>query len=536
MRFPRGSIAIVSVLVGCLSRPASETAPLDAGALPDAGPPSILSFFVRTESGETRELDAAPRRPVVVLEASAPLDPETDAIALFSGSADDAFLDDLARPPLRVSNEARRVAIEVTARGAVIEARPVAPLEVGMPYVIAVGGWATDALGNVIAAPFSGSLRVASGPRAGAALAGAWPADGTFGVPPRLPLIALRFDGEVRGIEDTALATAVGAAVPARVEHVLCEEIGWRDGQCVAIRPDRVLDEGTMHEVIVGDGVRDATGASVGPARIAFQTHDAIAAEPAFAAAGCALDEAELEIGCALVDDRSITLRLAADAPVRLWLFTSSASSSAVAPRGEAAMRLDGLWSGTPYDVILRAIDLAGREQTFSVEITTEADLPLLSITEVRADPRGAEPAQEYVEVTNAGDAPIDLAGFALSDRADREGDLIARAVVLPPRGRALVVADAFDPLDLEDDPAPAGVPLVRIGSSLGSGGLTNAGEPLFLRDGSGRRVSSAPALAAPAEGACIVRISGDPRRGGLDAFAPDAELGCTPGKADRLP
>ena len=536
LRHPLVAIVCISALLaGCLGR-APEPAVLDAGARNDAGPPSILSWHVETALGEARPPDRAPRRPVIVISASVELDATLDAIVLFRGIADDALLDDLERAPLRAATDERRIAVELRALGPVVEARPLVPLEPGTPHVIAVAGWAADASGRTIAEPFTGSFRVASGPSAGAALASAWPADGTFAVPPRLPLVALRFDGDVDGIEHIALRAAGGAAIPARVEDVLCDGIGWADGRCVAVRPDVVLAPGTSHEVIVGEDVRDATGASIGPALIAWSTGPAIGDAPSFVTIACAPDEMDAGVGCALVDDRSIALRVAADGPLRMWLLTADAARSAVAPRGEATLRLDGLVPGAAYDGVLRVVDLAGRERTFSIPIVTEADLPLLSITEVRADPRGAEPSQEYVEIANQGGSPIDLAGFTLSDRADREGDPIARALVLPPGGRALIVADAFDPVDAEDDAVPAGVPLVRIGSSIGSGGITNAGEPLFLRDPLGRRVSAAPPLAAPAPGACIVRVSDDPRVGDAAAFSVDAELGCTPGRPDRLP
>ncbi|MBW2464185.1 MAG: hypothetical protein JRH11_21230, partial [Deltaproteobacteria bacterium] len=80
------------------------------------------------------------------------------------------------------------------------------------------------------------------------------------------------------------------------------------------------------------------------------------------------------------------------------------------------------------------------------------------------------------------------------------------------------------------DTPVPAGVPLARLGTSLASGGLSNAGEPLFLRDAEGHRVSAAPKTTTGA-GQCLVRRSGasrDGRRGDVDAFVVGP---CTPGR-----
>ncbi len=106
----------------------------------------------------------------------------------------------------------------------------------------------------------------------------------------------------------------------------------------------------------------------------------------------------------------------------------------------------------------------------------------------------------------------------------------------MPPGGRALLVADGFDPSAPDDTPVPPGTVLVRMGTSLGSGGLSNAGEPLFLRDPEGHRVSAAPATPPPRAGVCRVRQVDDPRTGAPGSFGYDAEGGCTPGRPDRPP
>ena len=124
----------------------------------------------------------------------------------------------------------------------------------------------------------------------------------------------------------------------------------------------------------------------------------------------------------------------------------------------------------------------------------------------------------------------IDLDGFALADQSTRVGDVVMGHVMLPARGHALFVSDSFDAAKSaggRDAAIPAGVPLVRLGTSLGSGGLSNAGEELFLRDALGRRLSAAPAIATGA-GRCLLRVSENPREGSVDAFAVGA---CTPGR-----
>jgi hypothetical protein len=165
------------------------------------------------------------------------------------------------------------------------------------------------------------------------------------------------------------------------------------------------------------------------------------------------------------------------------------------------------------------------------VSITTERNLPKLSITEIRTDPLGPEPAQEFVEVMNYGTEQIVLAGFTLSDTVSEPGHPLTTPIALYPGARALLVADTFDADAPLDAPVPAGALLVRVGKSLGTSGLSNAGEPLFLRDPLGRRVSAAPAAKAPRAGACLQRISTDMRSGETGAFGYDGDRDCTPGR-----
>lgn len=521
--------AIALALTGCLGN--APARPPDPGPTADGGRdrPAIRSWTVRDFSGRVHPADRAPRRPVIVIESTVPLLGDPEPLALLASPPNEALRDDLERAPLRASTEALRVEATVERRGTALLLRPRGALEPGGTYTVALGAWAHDASGRSLDEPLAGALVVADGPDAGAAMTDTWPADGTAGVPATLPLVAVRFDGYVDGTDAIGLGDDAGGEVPVRRQAVPCDLIGWRDGRCVVLRPAAALARGAAYRIVVGEDVRDATGAPVGPVTAMFRTASGgRATDLGWLSPTCALDEESVAVGCLLADDRSLTLRVRADAPVRLWLVSAHATDSAVAPRGEATLRLAGLSPGTPQDVTLRAVDLSGREQSVTSTWSTEADLAPLSITEVRADPRGPEPAQEYVEVANVGHAPVDLSGFTLADRADREGDRVSDAVLVPPGARVLLVADAFDPTHPEDASVPPGVGLVRLGTSLGSGGLANGGEPLFLRDPEGRRVSAAPAVKPPEAGTCIVRIAADPRTGDAAAFAPAP---CTPGR-----
>ncbi|MEQ8892543.1 MAG: lamin tail domain-containing protein, partial [Sandaracinaceae bacterium] len=200
----------------------------------------------------------------------------------------------------------------------------------------------------------------------------------------------------------------------------------------------------------------------------------------------------------------------------------------AVAPRGDATLRLDGLSPEATVRPRFVLTDYAGATWETQSVLSTTPPLATISIEEVRADPLGPEPRQEYVEVLNWGDETVDLLGFSITDRASSEGDFIPRTARLAPGQRALIVGAAFDPEEGSDPEVPPGTPLIRLEGALGTGGLANRGEPVFLRDPEMRRISAAPGLEPPAPGVCVVRRSEDPRVGAEDAFG---SAPCTPGR-----
>ena len=219
-----------------------------------------------------------------------------------------------------------------------------------------------------------------------------------------------------------------------------------------------------------------------------------------------------------------------ASAPVRAFLSLGAQRVGTVASRGDIALVLASLPASTTFAARLEAVDASGRVLAIELELRTTPPLPTIDIAEIRADANGPEPAQEYVELWNRSDVAVDLSGFRLADRPDSAGDALPTPSFLPARARALVVADAFDPTDPADPVVPPGAPLFRIGASIATSGLANAGEPLFLRDANGHRIAEAPALAAPGPGRCIARLGGASRVPGPDDYGPTADGGCSPG------
>jgi len=301
---------------------------------------------------------------------------------------------------------------------------------------------------------------------------------------------------------------------------------------CIRIAPSAWLAPSAPHAIVLGSALTDAHGAAVGPYRASFRSAPAPDTRgPALRTASCAVDEQATRVGCALIDDQSISLRVLADEPARFALRSDDgqASARAVAPAGDAVLQLSGLAPDGAYALELELRDAADNLSSEHLSLRTEAALATLSISELRADPLGPEPAQELVELLNYGNRPAQLQGFSLGDRLDVLGPAIAAEVVVQPSARVLLVADGFDPHEPSEPQPPAGALLVRVGKALAAGGLRNSGEPLYLRDRDGRRISAAPGL-APRAGHCLLRIAADMRSGEPAAFEQSEEAGCTPG------
>lgn len=520
----RHSALALCLLASCLD-PVAFDGP-DGEAPPDLSPdaprilPRVVAVTAVDHDGRAWPLDALPRQPLIDVQTSAPVEAEEPWLLLFEGAIDlEVILDDLRRAPLLVRHRDRLLPVEVAG------SRVVTPrLEPGQSYTLGVGGWARDADDRPLEGPYAVHLQVAA-VAAGASVTHSWPADGTAGAPTDMPLVAIRFDDLVRG-EDIALVGAEGP-VPGQLQPIACETVGWAGGDCRAIIPAEPLRPGATYRIEVGEELVDRSGAPVGPWEAIVHTSDQAQQPITFLETTCELDEVPAGPTCVLADDRSVTLRAQLAAPVRAFLSGASVRDRSVANRGEVRLRLEPLVAGARFEAELNLIGLGGQTHVERIELSVPEALLPVTIAEVRANPLGAEPRQEYVEVLNFGAAPVPVAGLALADRPDRIGDVIETAQTIPPGARALLVADAFDPTDEADSPVPPGVPLIRVGTSLASAGLSNAGEALYLRDAEGRRLSGTPALETEG-GQCLVR-TGSVRQSDADAF----RLGpCTPGTA----
>ncbi len=521
----RATYLLFALLAGCLAPAGSPDNSYDAGSDAALPSPRVLDWRVVDHDGRPWSPERAPRRPIVELDLSRPI--AADGVYLFGPAAQpiEDLTDDLGRAPLRLVNERARIPVEILPVGSTLRLIP-STLEVDEDYVVAVASWAASTEDAArLDAPFLATLHIAS-VQSGASVTDTWPADGAAAVPIGLRFAAVRFDDAVASLAGIRLEGPEGV-VRTQVERTECGVVGWPAGECVTLTWNGSLEPHRRYRLIVDEGVTDRGGAPVGPWSASFETGAARVGEIHLLPTPCGIDEIALGPLCVVADDESIALRGLANVPVRAFIDVATRRIGAVAPRGEFAMRVADLASDRPLALRLLLEDASGATFVEDLEVRTTPPLANVTITEVRADARGPEPRQEYVELLNSGTVPVPLEGWSLSDRVDREGDVLGAVPSLAPGARALLVAAAFDPEHPDDPPVPEGVPLIRVDGTLASGGLSNAGEPLFLRDADGRRVSFVPAMPAPGPGICWVRRGMSRAGTPADFFAAP----CTPGR-----
>ncbi|MFK8002450.1 MAG: lamin tail domain-containing protein [Polyangiales bacterium] len=492
----------------CVSTPASlPDATPDIHVETDIGPVhfGVGEAHAYDANGEWWPPDGTPWLPEFrVTLPGAPEDWEGE-VWLFSDVRQTTIADDLARAPIRVANLARSVPLRTRWESQGVRVVPDAPLQPGR-YVLALRGDAP------FVGPWTEEFVVAE--NGGARLENTWPPSEATAVPAGVSRLYVRFGGGVHG---ELQLHGPGGGVGFTSAATSCEEFGWPAGDCRRLDLDGPLQRGSRY-TFDSRSMTDRTGRSL-TQRMSF--HTVTRASAALVPVVCEDDEVALSWGCALLDDESLTLRARFDAPIRARLESPWETVRTVSVHGELAVELRPIPADTEFGIALHLVDLAGDERSLVAMLSTLPRLPDVFISEVRCDPFGREPQQEYVELFNATDEAVDLSAWRLSDAVDREGDALSGSI--PSRGRLLVVASAFDPLGAEDVPVPAGTPLVRIGTSIASGGLSNSGEPLFLRTPDGQRIASFPARPSPGEGDCWRAVT--------NTRAPNVEPGpCRPG------
>jgi hypothetical protein len=442
---------------------------------------------------------------------------------LVRGAADAELVADLLDPPLRSASHARLIATSATSSEHVLTLVPETPLAPGAQLSIVVRTAADEA--------YTQALRVSVSPAAGAALTASVPAAEAHGVPLNLQAILLRFDGALGPLDRSAWTLRSElAAVSTRVELFGCEKFGLGAGDCIVITPHDVLVKNTTY-VLRANELRDVTSAALPPVQITFVTGGERDEElPRSGQPVCAPDERVIaNLGCLLASDDGAVLRTLPSEPVRAELRVSSVAVSALSSHDTCTLFLSGLEPDVTYAGALRLVDLAGNVSESALEIGTRARLTDVIIDEVRSDPLGAEPGQEYVELLNSGAEATSLMGYSITTNLYERGRSITTAIRLSPGERLLVVAPTFDVADQSDGPLPAGVRIARLDGALS---LANAGQALVLRDAAGARVDMTPALAAPA-GQCSARVLPRQARFDQSSFVVGP---CSAGEASQSP
>ncbi len=173
----------------------------------------------------------------------------------------------------------------------------------------------------------------------------------------------------------------------------------------------------------------------------------------------------------------------------------------------------------------IETLDLAGNRSTADLSLWLGSPTARPRIEEVLANPLGAEPSAEWVELGNPGCLPVELEGWTLGDESSQAA--LPRVALAP--GERLLVVNAGSGLPKAPDvSADSSVRWVEI-SNLGGRGLSNSGEALRLSTPEGRLVSTFPAVAASVAGVSVARC----QDGGGGRFALHAAPGASPGGAN---
>jgi hypothetical protein len=282
-----------------------------------------------------------------------------------------------------------------------------------------------------------------------------------------------------------------------------------------------------------GGGGTDSAGASDGPP--ATDADDE--SPPEVGAASCAATERVLAQACIAEGPASASVRLVTDEPASVTARAIGGGRVGLTSpewATEHRIAVSGLPAGSPVEISISVADVNGNKVAVSVDVEARGGAAVV-ITEVLADPLGAEPAQELVEIANAGDESVDLGGWTLADGAG--SDAISAGTILGARQVALLVPENYDPAEGQDPAPAASALLVRLEGSLGGNGLMNSeAEPVELRDGTGIVVSAYRGeCGKPKSGLSAARVLADLPEADPAAW-PAAPAAPTPGTAPMLP
>ena len=250
---------------------------------------------------------------------------------------------------------------------------------------------------------------------------------------------------------------------------------------------------------------------------------------PAPLPVSCGAAELQFGPGCIELEDDRAWVR-GPDVPT-LWRVSGGSLEAlgAVPPAGRLTLR--GLVPASLSTLTVSVRTSAGELFAGAISVTTGPPRPHVVINEVYADPLGAEPAQEWVELYNDGLAAAELGTLRLRDSG---GETALPPYLLAPGEFAILAREDYVATPGADVVPPASTTILRV-AALGKNGLSNSGEPLELVDPAGERLSWFPAVPKPKAGVSVARRRPDSRADDPTGFAHHAPPGSSPGAANLV-
>jgi hypothetical protein len=423
------------------------------GARP--APPQVLSTSVDGDQ-------PVPPTPSVVVRLSALVDAQSlGAVALVRGEADVALVTQLGKPPLSAKLLGELVAADVTAMEDRVQLVPRRVLAPSARYTLIVGA-ALRAGGASLGRPVLRAFTTGTLADAAPVLALVDPPDGAAGVVRNLRAMKVAWSKPMPAAQLQVVGDD-GRVVPSTTM-----ELG--DGPSITL--GAVLDGGRRFSVRAPPGLADAEGRAPFGDAPAFSTGDELRTAPP-EIAGLALEPG----------DRCLVVRFSTSRPTRAELCVADAC----ADEAESASHALGALLPDPSDGwTLRAWDEStAPEASASGQVALPA-VPLV-LTEVLTDPLGPRTSQQWIELLNVGDAPVELGGLLLKTASGQD---VLPSGTLSSGGYAVVVPSGFSDDGLDVMPAP-GALLVRLANArLGGRGIRVGGEPVWLEDGAGAPIT----------------------------------------------
>ena len=533
---PRPLCLLAFALAGCL----------DLQPPTPSIPPQLTALRATVGS-----LDAVPRVPefqVSFDRAMAP--PEPSSVMLFREPLSSALVTDARDGVVTLGRLANRVALRVQRDGADparwwLRAAEVLPPSIPLSLVFsertrsAEGRALTDdGDGGVRATGVA--LQVGDAPSGGPILTPAL-LDAPVGADAALlwlrsdrPVRVLRADGvTLLGDDNSTVATRVEAdeRTPEGVTRVL------------RVLPLRALRAGVTYAWrLAGLTSRGAIAAEPVPWRLPVTSASSGEVVRLLDGVVCATGEQAMGGACVEAGDHALIVRTAttAAAVTRLTVTSGEGRRVAVTVRGTThRLAIGGLSAASEVQWRLEAWDVGGRLRDAREGTLRTADAaPRVRLAEVLARPHSTS-AQEFIEVVNEEDVPVDLAGWVIESGGARS--VLPAGAAVAGQGRAVVVGAAFDPrgvLRANDPAVQAGARVIVVRGSLAGRGLRDTGAELSLIDAAGVVVSRYPGTApelSPQEGVSVVRADPELDEEDPAAWVHSRDGGSSPGGANVL-